>query len=319
MNFISNDSEEIKKEQEKNAALHSLFPLTMGSSEDKTNYYLVDDGKHDKENFLKKNKRQLNDVYNVANSLKKVELPKFEKIEKPEEPIELYDRPSRTNRHVRTAGFYFREPVKAIEIGKFVDNSTNISTNATRFSTAKDVLYGVKKKNKNGDIIRDEEERGSEKGAFRHTIWQAKIAAEYGKRIAKQVGNAHEDNPRVNLYKRYFKDVEEADQTVDLLNNMIGRRVGEISNTRSMRDLAFKVLDEFRYNGLYTAEPDERGVWHVKKRRLSQEKYDILKEHYRRSDENGYTPEELIQAQKDEQEAFITPKKIWDLLEYLIK
>ena len=78
---------------------------------------------------------------------------------------------------------------------------------------------------------------------------------------------------------------------------MIGRRVGETSNTRSMRDLAFKVLDEFRYNGLYTAEPDERGVWHVKKRRLSQEKYDILKEHYSRSDENGYTPEELIKAQ----------------------
>ena len=159
------------------------------------------------------------------------------------------------------------------------------------------LLYGVKEEDDNGNLIRDEEKRGSEKGAFRHTIWQAKIAAEYGKGIAKQVGNAHEDNPRVNLYKRYFKDVEEADQTVDLLNNMIGRRVGETSNTCSMRDLAFKVLDEFRYNGLYTAEPDERGVWHVKKRRLSQEKYDILKEHYSRSDENGYTPEELIKAQ----------------------
>lgn len=297
MNFISNDSDEIKKEQEKNAALHSLFPLTMGGSEDKTNYYLVDGGKLGKESFLKKNTKQLNDVCNVANSLKKVELAKFEKIEKLEEPIILYNRPSRTNRHIRTAGFFVREPVKAIKIGMFVDNSTNISTNATRFSTAKKLLYGVKEEDDNGNLIRDEEERGSEKGAFRHTIWQAKIAAEYGKGIAKQVGNAHEDNPRVNLYKRYFKDVEEVDQTVDLLNNMIGRRVGEISNTRSMRDLAFKVLDEFRYNGLYTAEPDERGVWHVKKRRLSQEKYDILKEHYRRSDENGYTPEELIEAQ----------------------
>ena len=137
MNFISNDSDEIKKEQEKNAALHSLFPLTMGGREDKTNYYLVDDGKHDKESSLKKNNKQLNDVCNVANSLKKVELPKFEKIEKLEEPIILYNRPSRTNRHVRTAGFFVREPVKAIRIGKFVDNSTNISTNATRFSTAK--------------------------------------------------------------------------------------------------------------------------------------------------------------------------------------
>ena len=41
MNFITNNPEEIKKEKEKNAALHSLFPLTMGGSEDKTNYYLI--------------------------------------------------------------------------------------------------------------------------------------------------------------------------------------------------------------------------------------------------------------------------------------
>jgi hypothetical protein len=107
------------------------------------------------------------------------------------------------------------------------------------------------------------------------------------------VGNAHEDNPRVNLYQRSFRDIEDADQTVDMLNNMIGRRIGETCQTGSMRDMAFMVLDEFRYNGLYTAEPDERGIWHVKKRRLSQEKYDILKEHFSRVDENGYTPEEL--------------------------
>ena len=57
----------------------------------------------------------------------------------------------------------------------------------------------------------------------------------------------------------------------------------------------------------------------MKKRRLSQEKYDTLKEHYGRADENGYTPEELIKAQIDEQKAFITPKTKWALLEYLIK
>ena len=76
---------------------------------------------------------------------------------------------------------------------------------------------------------------------------------------------------------------------------------------------------KFRYNGLYTAEPDERGIWQVKKRRLSQEKYDILKEHYKRVDENGYLPKEFEKAQKHERKHFFTPKKIWDLLEYLIK
>ena len=55
--------------------------------------------------------------------------------------------------------------------------------------------------------------------------------------------------------------------------------------------LAFMVLDEFRYNGLYTAERDE----------------------------NGYLPEELEKAQSEEQKYFITPKKRWELLEYLIK
>ena len=293
MNFISNDPEEIKKEKEKNAALHSLFPLTMGGSEDKTNYYLVDDGRSDKDSIYEKNDTRFGDVCNTVNSCRKVELPKLEKIENPEEPIKLYDRPSRTNRRVRTVGFALREPSKAMDIGKYVRNSTNISTNATRFSTGKNVLYGVTLTDDEGNVVRKEEERGSEKGAFRHTIWQAKIASKHDKSIAKQVGNAHEDNPRVNLYQRSFRDIEDADQTVDMLNNMIGRRIGETCQTGSMRDMAFMVLDEFRYNGLYTAEPDERGIWHVKKRRLSQEKYDILKEHFSRVDENGYTPEEL--------------------------
>ena len=36
-------------------------------------------------------------------------------------------------------------------------------------------------------------------------------------------------------------------------------------------------------------------------------------------DISGYTPEELKEAQVYEQKESITPKKIWDLLEYLIK
>ena len=133
------------------------------------------------------------------------------------------------------------------------------------------------------------------------------------------MGNAHENDPYVNLYQRSFKNIDDADQTVDLLNNMIGRRIGETCQTGCMRDMAFMVLDEFRYNGLYTAEPDENGIWKVKKRRLSQEKYDILKEHYKRVDENGYLPEELVKAQKYERTYFFTPKQRWDLLEYLVK
>ena len=78
-----------------------------------------------------------------------------------------------------------------------------------------------------GTRPRVEEERGSENGAFRHTLWQATITSEYGESIAKQVGNAHEDNPFVNLSNRTFSNVDDADRTVDLLNNIIGRDIGK--------------------------------------------------------------------------------------------
>lgn len=326
MNFITNNPEEIKKEKEKNAALHSLFPLTMGGSEDKTNYYLIDKNKPSRESVHKENNKLLNDAYNKGDKFKNIKVPKVE-VDIPEEPIDIFSRPSTTNRHLRTFNFAKKEPTKALEIGLIVPRSTNISSNASRFSTADNVLYGVTLKDKDGNVLKDkngnstreEEERGSEKGAFRHTIWQAKLASKYGKNIAKRVGNVHENDPYVNLFQRSFKNIDDADQTVDLLNNMIGRRIGETCQTGSMRDMAFMVLDEFRYNGLYTAEPDENGIWQVKKRRLSQEKYDILKEHYKRADENGYLPEELEEALMYERKHFFTPKKIWDLLEYLIK
>ena len=68
-----------------------------------------------------------------------------------------------------------------------------------------------------------------------------------------------------------------------------------------------------------TNNPEDIKKEQVKKRRLSQEKYDILKEHFKRADENGYLPEELEEALMYERKHFFTPKHRWDLLEYLIK
>ena len=39
--FISDDIEEIKKEQKKQQAIHALLPDFMGSSNDETNYILL--------------------------------------------------------------------------------------------------------------------------------------------------------------------------------------------------------------------------------------------------------------------------------------
>ena len=45
VSFISDDIEEIKKEQKKQQAIHSLLPSFMGSKNDETKYILLNDEK----------------------------------------------------------------------------------------------------------------------------------------------------------------------------------------------------------------------------------------------------------------------------------
>ena len=111
----------------------------------------------------------------------------------------------------RTAKFALSHPLIAAEIGYWIKGSTNISTNAVRFATRNDVLSG-------GD--------GAESNAFRHTLWQSYITNRHGIEIATSIGNAHEENPDVNLRNRRFRTQLDADQTIDLLNNQIGRSLG---------------------------------------------------------------------------------------------
>ena len=190
-----------------------------------------------------------------------------------------------TSHKTREVLFGLQHPIIAYEIGSVVKGSTNISTNATRFATRQEVLYGSRPRS--GEI-----EMGSENGAFRHTLWQATITSRYGADIAKQIGDAHESNPFVDLSIRTFSDLSEADQTVDLLNNIIGRNIGKSNNVKGMKQLALKVLDEFRANGLYTAIKDKNGNYNVVKTKLSEEKYKKLQQVFNGLTQNGFTPEE---------------------------
>ena len=86
----------------------------------------------------------------------------------------------------RYVGFGLRHPIAAMRIGFGVTKGdSDISTNATRFATRGEVLYGSK---------RGQTDEGSENGAFRHTLWQSTITSEFGSKIAKEAGNAHEEN-----------------------------------------------------------------------------------------------------------------------------
>lgn len=69
---------------------------------------------------------------------------------------------------------------------------------------------------------------------------ETNITTEFGAGLPKQIGNAHEENPSVDLSKRLFTGADalsKADQTVDLLKNELKRQIGSANPDASLREL----------------------------------------------------------------------------------
>jgi RHS repeat-associated protein len=190
----------------------------------------------------------------------------------------------------RTIGFISRHPIAAASIGEYVKGSTNISTNAVRFSTR----IGLDE---------NETKAGTQVNAFRHVLWQASITSEFGSGIAKEIGNAHEGNPFAingkNLKTWFSGDgaLAKADETVDLLNNQIGRAIGEANPNANMQELALATLEYTYKNGVNVATPmtnekDEITWYQVHKFKLTSEQYESAKKIIKGLNENGFTPAE---------------------------
>ncbi|WP_303850219.1 hypothetical protein [Apibacter mensalis] len=82
----------------------------------------------------------------------------------------------------------------------------------------------------------------------------------------------YEQNPNADLKIRLYNNLADADQTVDLLNNIIGRDIGVNSKTTNSKDLVSSVLEEFYNNGLWQARKED-DKWKVFKGKLSDDKY----------------------------------------------
>jgi RHS repeat-associated protein len=206
---------------------------------------------------------------------------------------------------MREAGFAARHPRVASEIGIYVKGSDNLSSRAVRFATR-----GTS--SESNSILQEEMKIGNKKfsegtqvNAFRHGFWQATITSNYGESIAKQVGNAHEDNPSANLLQRNFTGknaVAKADETIDLLNNQIGREIGKANPNASMQELAMATLDYFHDKGLYTATANTDGsVVTVIQTKITDEQYQKLKEVFQQLNNNGRNQKEQ-QAKDKERE-----------------
>jgi|GEM_PF-6353393 len=152
-----------------------------------------------------------------------------------------------------TAGTAIRYPVAAAKVGENGYGKTNVSSIAGRV----------------GRHIREDAGlsmgAGKEENAFIHTIWSAKLAAEFGSNTATDLADAHEgvgvaSVSEIDLNEPFEVDndvegAELADHVVDLLNNEVGRAIGEpMGEGASFQRIALKALMVFMVDGLWVSE-----------------------------------------------------------------
>ncbi|MBR4660654.1 MAG: RHS repeat protein [Bacteroidales bacterium] len=105
------------------------------------------------------------------------------------------------------------------------------------------------------------DKEGGEVNAFRHVLWQAMIARDFGSYHAKRIGNAHEDNATSN------------DTIVDQNNNSLGRKLGEMNKGANNVELALEVLDYYYTKGLWGVVNNG-----VKRIYITQEQYETARQ-----------------------------------------
>ncbi len=158
------------------------------------------------------------------------------------------------NADLKTMVYALGNPANALSIGSSKKGSDNVTTRVSRF-IERDVVYVI---NSSKDRVEDDVGKATFGNALRHTLWQAHLANSYSVDEALKVGNAHEINPDIDLSQRRFNSLEDADQTVDLLNNIIGRQIGNTAK-KPMNELAIDVLEVLRSDGLYIANKADNG------------------------------------------------------------
>lgn len=190
---------------------------------------------------------------------------------------------------VRTAIFVLWHPVAANQIG-FVDpgkGKTDITNDAVRFSTND---LGLNENSSN---------EGSQINAFRHALWQATITKTLidGEKLATEIGYAHEENPNAidgiqDFSGIRFSTLSEADESIDLLNNVIGREIGNNVNSLMMNDIAKATLNYYYEKGLWVAKEQSDGTYEIVQEKLSDEQYQAAYDRLNGLDFNGFTKEQ---------------------------
>ena len=163
---------------------------------------------------------------------------------------------------VREVAYSINHPIIAVRVGFAKDGGKNLSSVASNFAI---------NMSRAGRLTTEGE--GSQRNAIRHTLWQAILTDKFGKGHAKRIGNAHEDGIDIDLSQRRFNTRHLADKAVDLLNNEIGRTIGEQNPGIDNATMAEKVAAELCNNGLWTASENRDGTFSIQKTKISRKQY----------------------------------------------
>ncbi len=189
--------------------------------------------------------------------------------------------------NLKTAAFAARHPSVANRVGKFESGSTNISSVASRI--ARHLAKG-------GDNFSIGE--GTERNAFRHALWSAMITSEFGENMALRATNVHEGIAILNVgsvdFTKKFEDsnLMLADQTVDFLNNEIGRNIAKNNPYASTEGLTTLILSTFAKEGLWTISTDKDGNITISRSTISEDQHSKARWIMLGLDEHGFDEEE---------------------------
>lgn len=171
----------------------------------------------------------------------------------------------------------------AVDIGLGIDKDrNNLASTSDRFAKEIDKHFVIN--NKTGG---KKHFTSTLRNALRHAIWQGVLSSQYNPQVAYDVAMSHETMPYADTEKRIFDTEAEADMVTDLLNNVIGRKIGAGNRYSNRKQIALLTLEELWKNGLYHYEPCDDGTWRIAKVRISDDVYNAMHRKFSDLDNNG--------------------------------
>ncbi|MGP1421256.1 MAG: eCIS core domain-containing protein [Tannerella sp.] len=137
---------------------------------------------------------------------------------------------------------------------------------------------------------------GDERNAVRHVLWQALITRDLGEKEATEIAYAHEDGCGPEFYEvvKEHQSLEDADRAVDLLNNAIGRGIGRFSPEANNKEMAKKVMAEYRTSGLWIVVEEGEDKYIIQKQQLPECLYRLALAEIDKKSESGLNREGFI-------------------------